>query len=137
MEDVRTLFIKALEIRKIAVLIIFFGVVFLISERGIRNALTIFVRTSFKVIMICNVLILLIALVSMIDFSAAFTIFHGILFQNSGWLLDGDISRLINILPEGFFIDMGIRILVTYFLLNLIILAFQIGLSRGRIVASD
>jgi len=137
MEDVRSLFIKALEIRKIAILVILFGLIFLISERGVKNAVKISVKTSFRVIMTFNGIILAIAFISMLDFSTAFTIFHGILFENSGWLLDGNISRLINILPEGFFVDMGIRILVTYFLLNLIILAFQIGVSHGRIVASD
>lgn len=52
----------------------------------------------------------LFALYAALDFDAAFTLFHKILFSNDLWLLDPRTDVLIRICPESMFMDMGIRI---------------------------
>jgi len=47
-----------------------------------------------------------------VDFSAAFTFFHEILFTNDLWLLDYDTDLMIRMLPQGFFEDIALRIVV-------------------------
>ncbi len=39
------------------------------------------------------------------DFNKYFTLFHHIFFDNDLWILDPGTDRLINIVPQGFFID--------------------------------
>lgn len=48
------------------------------------------------------------------NFSEAFTIFHEILFTNTLWILDYSTDRLLNMVPEIFFINMSIKIGVTF-----------------------
>ena len=55
------------------------------------------------------------------------------LFNNNNWLLDESTSRLINMLPEGFFIDMGIRIAIIFIFINFFILSLAFWIKRGMI----
>ncbi|OPL07373.1 MAG: hypothetical protein AVO33_05555 [delta proteobacterium ML8_F1] len=48
------------------------------------------------------------------DFTGAFIQFHEIFFSNELWLLDPGRDRLIQMLPEGFFMDMATAIVITY-----------------------
>ena len=50
------------------------------------------------------------ALVIALDFSAAFTVFHEILFTNDLWLLDPRTDLLIRMCPEEMFSAMALRI---------------------------
>lgn len=52
----------------------------------------------------------LFALYAALNFDAAFTLFHKLLFRNDLWLLDPRTDVLIRICPESMFMDMGIRI---------------------------
>lgn len=45
-----------------------------------------------------------------IDFGAAFTFFHRLLFANDLWLLDPETDLLIRICPSSMFADMGLKI---------------------------
>ncbi len=47
-----------------------------------------------------------------VDFSSAFTAFHEALFTNDLWLLDYDTDLMIRMLPQGFFEDIALRIVV-------------------------
>ena len=49
-----------------------------------------------------------------IDFTRCFTIFHKIFFTNDLWIFDPATDYMIRMLPEGFFFDMVIRIIVTF-----------------------
>lgn len=55
-----------------------------------------------------------------VDFTEAFYKFHALFFSDYEWLLDTRTSRLINILPEGFFVDTAIRIVVIFIVFILI-----------------
>ncbi len=50
------------------------------------------------------------ALVAVLDFDRAFTLFHKILFRNDLWRLDPATDLLIRICPESMFMHMGARI---------------------------
>ena len=50
------------------------------------------------------------ALWAVIDFNAAFTFFHELLFTNDLWLLDPATDLLIRICPQSMFMSMGLRI---------------------------
>lgn len=47
-----------------------------------------------------------------IDFDRAFTLFHQIVFQNNYWIFNSYSDPIINILPETFFMNSFIRIII-------------------------
>jgi integral membrane protein (TIGR01906 family) len=67
----------------------------------------------------------------MIDFSATFTTFHEILFNNDDWLLPYN-SLLIQMLPLEFWFNTGVRIVVAYSLLS-VSLAYDFFYLRKRL----
>lgn len=52
----------------------------------------------------------IISLLAGSNFSSAFLKFHQILFNNDNWLLDPSESIIINLMPQGFFMDMALYI---------------------------
>lgn len=120
MADVKNLFLAGFTIRKIclAVLAVCFTVLILtkvnwlyVAARSVRIGITLF-----------GALAVLLSIFVALDFNKAFTIFHEMFFNNDLWLLDPATDRLINILPEGFFIDTVIRIGVIFAVLIIIVL---------------
>lgn len=57
------------------------------------------------------------------DFSKYFEYFHLIFFDNDLWLLDPKIDLLIQMMPESFFMDMSIKIGLTY-IMSILFLQF-------------
>lgn len=49
-----------------------------------------------------------------VNFTKCFTIFHEIFFTNDLWLFDSRYDYMIRMLPEGFFADMVLRILLFF-----------------------
>lgn len=47
-----------------------------------------------------------------LDFAAAFTWMHHVLFSNDLWLMDAATDLMIRMLPEVFFVDIGIKLAV-------------------------
>ncbi len=64
------------------------------------------------------------------DFTKYFTIFHEIFFDNDLWLLDFRTDWLIRMLPEGFFVDMVVRIGVIFVIALIVFLGFSIWMLR-------
>lgn len=65
----------------------------------------------------CGIFLLLAALLGAVvatDFSNAFVTFHHIFFDNDLWILDPSVDMLVNIVPEGFFFDTALRILLIF-----------------------
>lgn len=63
------------------------------------------------------VLIVVLGSLIAINFDRVFIIFHHIMFDNSAWLFDPATDLMINMLPEGLFMDFAVRILVCFALL--------------------
>ncbi len=60
------------------------------------------------------------------DFNKYFTLFHEIFFDNDLWILDPDTDLLIRMLPEGFFLDMVVRIGSTFLILLVVLLIISV-----------
>lgn len=133
MADVRELFVRGLAQRRICVCILILSVLVLILTNGIKNGiLGVCSCIQYCIGVLWAVLAAVIAM-ACVNFTAVFQAMHVILFDNDNWLLDPNISRLINILPEGFFVDMGIRIAIIFIFLNVIILSLCFWAKRGII----
>lgn len=133
MADVRELFIKGLNIRRISIAIAVLCISLMTLLYGFKRSIKSVFKNIKRVIFTVWAGILVVAAAALIDFTAVFYIFHYIFFDNTAWQLDGNISRLINMLPEGFFVDIAIRIGVIYIMLNLIILALAFWVKRGKL----
>lgn len=71
------------------------------------------------------------------NFSQAFTIFHEILFTNELWILDYSTDRLLNMVPEVFFINIAIKIGVTFLFMVMvyfIISVLSVLIERKKII---
>lgn len=128
MEDVKKLFLQGLFLRKIAFAIFLVSVVLLICikadlkriiPRGIITATILFAITaSVSAIIIAN------------NFTELFLQFHYLFFDNDLWILNPETDLMINILPEGFFFDTVIAILIIFAILLGIVFLTSILILR-------
>lgn len=103
-EEVRDIF------QNVKILIIIMGVISIVG--GIIQIK----KKEFKFLRNASILIiiipLLLAIPIAIDFNKCFIIFHKIMFSNDYWIFDPKLDPIINLLPEAFFMHMGIAILI-------------------------
>ncbi len=113
MADVRVLFVHSVTLRALAILacIAIFGLL-LILEHG--KALWYLSGGFLRVCLAILILVGLLGLLAATDFTKYFTIFHEIFFSQGNWEFDPRVSRMINMLPEGFFSDTALRILICF-----------------------
>ena len=100
-----------------AVLVTVIGIAiagFLIVVAGPRGALGYLSRGFIRACLLILGLVAVIAFLAMIDFTRVFTVFHEIFFSQGNWMFDPRESRMINMLPEGFFSDCALRIASTF-----------------------
>lgn len=121
MKDVKNLFLSAILIRRLLCIFILFSITIIYFLK--RNIYTI-LRILGKSILIGAgfffVLVSIFACIISLNFTEAFYKFHEIFFSNDLWLLDANTDRLINIVPEPFFMDTARNISLIFFLLVLI-----------------
>ncbi len=136
MKDVRDLFLLGLLWRKCAIAVLFVSILLLFVLNGAEGG----------ILRLCNGILWSLAALfavgaaiagaAVVNFTAVFYAMHRMLFDNDNWLLDPSISRLINILPEGFFVDMGIRIGMWLILLIIFIFVLCFSVRCGMIKRS-
>ena len=119
MEDVQKLF-KYGFILKYITIILSLGIIILFVLRGEKNLLG---KNVFKVMFINWVMVGLILIMIFFDFDKYFTYFHLIFFNNDLWLLDPRTDLLIQMLPQEFFINIAIKIGVSFLMYVAIIQA--------------
>lgn len=128
MEDVRTLFLHAIWIRRILLGFLLLSILLIAMTGG-----NVFYQLSGGYIK--TVLLFLSAFLVLIyyifqDFSSAFVTFHHMFFRNDLWILDPATDNLIVIVPEGFFFDtaayIGFLFVAGLFILLTISIAIQI-----------
>ena len=120
MVDVRNVFIAAIHVRTYAsvmAVILFINLCLLLKFDAVKKLLF---KAYLWTIGYLSVIIGVIAVWATIDFTGLFYKFHALFFSNYEWLLDPDVSRLVNMVPEGFFVDIAIRIVVIFIMLILI-----------------
>ena len=109
MVDVKELFRKGFAIRNTTAILL--GVMILVwifsrfPDRG-RSLTRATVLTWGAILLVFTVFIIYISG----HFDTAFIRFHEIFFDNDLWLLDPDVSLMINMLPEEYFFDTAMRI---------------------------
>ncbi|WP_352397263.1 TIGR01906 family membrane protein [[Clostridium] aminophilum] len=113
MTDVREVFLAAMRMRSAAILLLILTAGYLIRKKG-REALAIlgcgYLRTCLVILGTAAAFGALCAS----DFTKYFTVFHEIFFSQGNWEFDPHVSRMICIMPEEFFSDIALRILITF-----------------------
>ncbi len=131
MADVRDLFVLCITLRAIGILCCIAIAAFLIIlEHG--RAFHYLGRGFFRV---CIGIFLVAAgfgILAASDFTKYFTIFHEIFFSQGNWMFDPRESRMINMLPEGFFSDTALRILLCFLGSVLVLMIPSFFLSRKK-----
>lgn len=133
MEDVQQLFLNAIYLRRIclglsAVLLVFMILTGARMRRILWSSLSLGTGLFFGII---TALALLIST----NFTKYFIMFHHIFFTNDLWILDPSTDRLINIVPEGFFMDTAGRIALLFGSLSLLLFGIFLFLTvknRGK-----
>lgn len=69
---------------------------------------------------------------AVMDFNAAFTFFHEVLFTNDLWLLNPSTDLLIRLCPTSMFMSMGVRIGVYSLVWTVLILAVTTIFTRAK-----
>lgn len=110
MEDVRNLFLGGMALRRIC-LVLGAVLVLMIWRVGGLRLLPRAICTGTGVAFGGAALL---ALAVSADFRKSFTLFHHLFFDNDLWLLNPDTDRLINIVPQGFFVDTAFWIAVVF-----------------------
>ena len=124
MVDVQNLFIGGLWIRRIAILLCVVAVAALLKTKADCKRL---LPKSFLIGLGAFIGVTASAgLLFLSDFNKYFLMFHEVFFDNDLWLLDPRTDLLIRMLPEGFFLDMVVRIGVIFLLLLLVCVVISI-----------
>lgn len=132
MVDVKDLFVRGRLLRNIGSLIFVVMTLFFIKkDRDLKKS----IPRALLYTGVTNIGLLLIFLLLLrTDFNKYFTYFHLIFFDNDLWLLNPDTDVLIQMVPEGFFYDTAVKILL-YFVSSLVILGsagFYLARERER-----
>ena len=130
LHDCRGLFISGFRIRNvcgIAALLVL--VIAIFSGRKQRGNGLIFTRTVPQALVVIVLMLVTLGLIVARNFGRYFEMFHHALFDNDLWILDPAEDNLINLLPEGFFVDTAGRILALGLGLTLLVSAIFFLLS--------
>lgn len=127
MEDVQVLFIKAMSIRRICLVLTAALLLFMATSKArlkivLPSSLCIGTGLFFGIVTGLGLII-------STDFTKYFIMFHHIFFSNDLWILDPSTDMLINIVPEGFFMDTAARIAVLFGSLSLILFGLCLFLA--------
>jgi integral membrane protein (TIGR01906 family) len=121
MAEVKNLFLGMYAIRRIGVLVLAAAVLAMVM---MKTGYERFYRVFQRVLIGFGALILVLGLLIWTQFDRVFIIFHHIVFDNSAWLFDPRTDLMINMLPEGLFMDFAVRILVVF---ALMLTAVEVG----------
>ena len=120
MEDVRGLFVGAVYLRYILIAV---SILCIIAVKLLKGKVFSFLSNvlTFGTLITLAITAVLVFLIAG-DFEKYFIIFHHIFFNNDLWMLDPTTDNLINIVPQGFFMDMSKRIMIVFsaFILSMI-----------------
>lgn len=131
MEDVQVLFLRAMSLRRacIFICVLCLGFLFLIKA-PVRRVLPPSICAGTGLFFGITAIL---ALIISGDFTKYFVIFHHIFFDNDLWILDPATDMLINIVPEGFFMDTAARIALLFGASSAVLFGICLFLTlRGR-----
>ena len=131
MEDVQVLFLRAMSLRRacIFICVLCLGFLFL-TKAPVRRVLPPSISAGTGLFFGITAIL---ALIISGDFTKYFVIFHHIFFDNDLWILDPATDMLINIVPEGFFMDTAARIALLFGASSAVLFGICLFLTlRGR-----
>ena len=131
MEDVQGLFLRAMSLRRacIFICVLCLGFLFL-TKAPVRRVLPPSICAGTGLFFGITAIL---ALIISGDFTKYFVIFHHIFFDNDLWILDPATDMLINIVPEGFFMDTAARIALLFGASSAVLFGICLFLTlRGR-----
>lgn len=112
MEDVRILFQRGIALRRMAVVLLLLCCgIFVLRKKPWLDIILRVYRFLFPII--CIFWGAAAGIISA-NFTEYFIVFHRLLFENEYWWLDPKTSLLVNLVPEPFFIDTAVRILILF-----------------------
>lgn len=114
MEDVQGLFLKAIVLRRICVAVCVTALLFMVLSKAD-------LRTLLPSSLCMGTGLAALAAIISTNFTKYFILFHHMFFNNDLWILDPSTDMLINIVPEGFFMDTAGRIAFLFGSLSLIL----------------
>lgn len=127
MEDVKHLFLGGLRVRTIVLIlaVILLGIALFpkLKRRQMNEIKALLLRTYSAAVGAFLLVLVVLGIAFTVDFTACFTIFHKIFFTNDLWMFDPAADYMIRMLPEGFFADMVLRIVLIFVGLLLAVLA--------------
>ena len=108
MRDVRNLFLGGIKVGGVC-LIVAAAILTMFKKRE-KDWKRLFCRAYSIALGVWLVIGVLLGIAFSIDFTTCFTIFHKLFFTNNLWIFNPETDYMIRMLPEGFFLDMVIRI---------------------------
>ncbi len=112
MVDVQVLFLAGISGRRISIVL---TLVILMVLRIIKSDWMKVISKAFKyATLVFGGVVAILGALFAYDFYKYFEIFHKIFFEGDTWLFDPNESLMINMLPEGLFYDMSIRIVIIF-----------------------
>ncbi len=113
MADVRDIFVFSITLRALAILccLAIAGACILMEH---WKALYYLGRGYMRACLLIILVLVVFGILASADFTAFFTKFHEIFFKQGNWMFDPRESRMINMLPEGFFSDTALRVALTF-----------------------
>ena len=112
MVDVQKLMVLGRKVRSGTLLIVSGGFLFLFLIKGRLGR--IFFHVMAAIVAFVTVLLVTLAALISQNFYQSFVVFHELIFTNDDWILNPAESRLINMVPQGFFEDTALRIGVLF-----------------------
>ena len=128
--DCRVLFQKGLRARVIAILLLAAFVIYIYVHNGKEKTSTLLAKGYLRSLAFIAVLTVIIAVLCVIDFTRAFTVFHHIFFDNDLWILYPDKDQLINIMQEDVFSDAAMWIAGIWLAASALIAALSAAVIR-------
>lgn len=124
MKDVQELFLGGLRLRRTTTTVALLAAAFLLLK---KQGYILFRMLQWGIGLFLSGMAALGLLIST-DFTKYFTYFHLIFFDNDDWFLNPKTDLLINIVPEGFFRDTVVLIVLLFFIVSLLL-----WLGTGRL----
>lgn len=139
MSDVRRLIVGGYMVRTTALCVLVLGLWFLWLMR-VKHKLITLARWVLGLALAFLALMLILVFLVSLDFNNAFVIFHKIFFTNDLWILDPQTDLLVNIVPERFFIDLGLTVsflFTAFYVIAICVCAIFLRLSKRRLGRGD
>lgn len=132
MVDVKNLYLNTIKVRNILVIvgIILFSISCLLSEKQYISNMYIGYKRSVALLFS---IIFAILIYAAIDFNSFWIQFHYLFFTNDLFFLDPNTEILINMVPEQFFFDLVMRIILMFISSVIVLFGLLYYLNKKRI----